>query len=158
MDSLQGLALGLARRLHLIVHLLSEEWHIQCATRVLFLAMAPLSVFIIESSPVVVDVFVELDVADGERREASFDLLADPAAKDSQEDQEEYTKDHRPERALPSATSKEDEHLVIRVCNGLHIGPRIEVLVAKELLIGSHPVSEEHQENGRRLEAVKNVL
>ena len=113
MDSLQGLALGLARRLHLIVHLLGEKRHIECATRVLFLTMAPLAVFVVESSPVVVDVFVELDVADGKRREASFNLLADPAAKDSQEDQEKYTKDHRPEWALPSATSKEDEHLVI---------------------------------------------
>ena len=113
MDSLQGLALGLARRLHLIVHLFSEKWHIQFATRVLFLTMAPLAVFIIESSPVVVDIFVELDVADGERREASFDLLADPGAKDPQEDQEDYTKDHRPEWALPSATSEHEEHLVI---------------------------------------------
>ena len=113
MDSLQGLALGLARRLHLIVHLFSEKWHIQFATRVLFFTMAPLAVFIIESSPVVVDIFVELDVADGERREASFDLLADPGAKDPQEDQKDYTKDHRPEWALPSATSEHEEHLVI---------------------------------------------
>ena len=77
-DTLQGLAFRLVLFHHNVVLFLSQEGHVEGAAAVLLFPLAPLAVLVVEAGPIVVNIFIKLDVSDCERGEAGLDLLADP--------------------------------------------------------------------------------
>ena len=69
--------------------LISEKRHVDGVAGILLLALGPFAVFLIERGPVVVNVFVEIDITDLKRSEHILKLLAGPVTADFEE-QKDY--------------------------------------------------------------------
>ena len=76
-DALEGLALGLRGGLQALKLAIGEDLHLESIAGVVFLSLGPLAVLSVKSGPVVVDIFVELDVADLQTGEALVEELVD---------------------------------------------------------------------------------
>ena len=63
-DALEGLALSLRGGLQALKLAISEDLHLESIAGVLFLLLGPFAVLSVKGGPVVVDIFVKLDVAD----------------------------------------------------------------------------------------------
>ena len=76
-DTLEGLAGGLRGGLQALHLAISQDLHLESLAGVVFLPLGPLAVLSIEGGPVVVDIFVELDIADLQIGEALVEELVD---------------------------------------------------------------------------------
>ena len=76
-DTLEGLALGLRGGLQALKLAIGEDLHLESIAGVAFLLLRPQAVLGIKGGPVVVDIFVKLDVADLEAGEALVEELVD---------------------------------------------------------------------------------
>ena len=157
-DTLQGLAHRLLFAHHSVVLILSQESHVESTATVHLLTLTPLAVFIVETGPVVVNIFIQIDVTNSKGWEHAFDLFADPGATDFEHDEEEDGEHHGPEEASPTLSIEHNEHLMIALEDVGHGGPRRQMIIRQELLAGSHPVAEEEHQNGRILQSVQHIL
>ena len=76
-DALEGLALGLRGGLQALKLAIGEDLHLESVAGIVFLLLGPLAVLSVKGGPVVVDIFVELDVTDLKAREALVEELVD---------------------------------------------------------------------------------
>ena len=156
--ALQGLALRLARVHHAMILIFRGEWHVERISAVLLLSLAPFAILVVETCPIVVNVLVQLDIANGKLREHLLNLLSNPVAADLENDQEDDAKDHGPQESGPTPIIEENEHLVVTLIDIGCRAAREQVIVGKKLLARGHPEAKEQHQDWRSLQAVEHVL
>ena len=121
--------------------LVAEHRHSKFA-RVLLFRLGPLAIFLGQTSPVSVETFIELDVANSEGWEALFNGLCDRAAEEVDQEEEHQGAKHGPVVAVPARILDDRVDGVATLGNGVCSGAWVKMLVAKELQAGRHPVTE----------------
>lgn len=160
MDSLKRLALGHRHVDQTLVLCISEELRGQQRLGVLLLLSRPVTVFLVNRGPVVVDVFIDI-VSNSANNEANT-TLADACLKVVAEeiDKEEDGKGGKngPFEAL-AALACEDRAVGMLGLEDFSLGCLLgKVLVGEQLVVAGHPVAEGEIEQRGELQLVEDVL
>ena len=71
-DALQRLARCLLRAHHRVELALSQQLHVERVATVSFLTLGPFAVLVVQTRPIVVNVLIQLDIADGQLGEVAL--------------------------------------------------------------------------------------
>ena len=120
-----------------------QKLEAECLGCILIFLHGPVAIFIIQAGPVVVNVLIQLDVANDQVGEAEGEAFHDSIAKDLVEKKEDKESEEWPSRGLVELSIRPD--FVVGVLADIwsnHTLLRRQMKVREHLLVGGHPVAE----------------
>jgi len=138
--------------------MVGEDAHLELASGVLLLSGGPLAVLLVETGPVVVDVLVDIDIADSEDGEALVEHVLEPGAQIPDQVEEDEADHHWPLDTLPAGAREDCAHGVTGDVGVHRVGHGGQVVITDQLLTRGHPVSEDKIQKRRKLELLEHVV
>ena len=131
--------------------IISQDLQAKDIPGVLLLLDGPLAVLFIESDPVVVNILIDFDIADLERREALVERLLQEVTEVPDKVENDEGDHHGPLDAVPALVGEDVAHGVLGDVGVRGKWGRRKIIIAEKLLAGSHPVAKDKVQKRRKL-------